>query len=304
MADSKTRSMHQLIDLIQRRFASLSPQLRIGARHMIDHRDQVSLLSMRALAAEARVQPATLVRLAQQLGYSGWAELKQIFDQDLAQHADGYTARARVLVYQEGRECETPNLRLQVANLLALAAENHDPLATAVNLLHDASRIYIAGFRSCYAPALSLKYLCSLFRPDVLLIDNATSSFEQQLRYLTGRDALVVISFAPYSREIAVAASAAKRHHCPLIALSDSKVAPIALNAASVLTFRTDGTSFFPSTVAIQALVELLAQQLLVRTGDKAIRELTQAEADLHASGAYLPDQPKPRASTGHDPEH
>jgi hypothetical protein len=39
--------------------------------------------------------------------------------------------------------------------------------------------------------------------------------------------------------------------------------------------------------VAIQALVEMLARQLLVHHGEHALAELDRTEALLHATGAY-----------------
>lgn len=83
-------------------------------------------------------------------------------------------------------------------------------------------------------------------------------------------------------------AQAAQERRCTVLALCDSQVAPIALQANHVLVFPTQGHSFFPSTVAIQALVEMLAQQLLTHSGEHAITALSQAEDQLHATGAYL----------------
>jgi hypothetical protein len=40
--------------------------------------------------------------------------------------------------------------------------------------------------------------------------------------------------------------------------------------------------------VALQSLVEMLAQQLLARSGEPAITALSQSEEQLHAIGAYL----------------
>ena len=45
---------------------------------------------MRAFAAEAGVKPATLLRLAQRLGYNGWRELKSAFIDDLGLGNDTY----------------------------------------------------------------------------------------------------------------------------------------------------------------------------------------------------------------------
>ena len=58
--------------------------------------------------------------------------------------------------------------------------------------------------------------------------------------------------------------------------------------ADCILLFGTQGNSFFPSTVAAQALVEMLAQQLLMHYGESAIAELTRTESRLHSNDAYL----------------
>ena len=55
-------------DLILDRFPSLSPQLQVAARFVVDHPNEVVIGSMRTLAERAQAQPATFVRLAQQLG--------------------------------------------------------------------------------------------------------------------------------------------------------------------------------------------------------------------------------------------
>jgi hypothetical protein len=47
----------------------LSPQLRRAARHLLDHPDRVAMVSMRRLADEAGVVPASFVRLAERLGF-------------------------------------------------------------------------------------------------------------------------------------------------------------------------------------------------------------------------------------------
>lgn len=285
---SAPHSLDELTRLIQSRYKDLSPQFQAGARYLIDHPTQVSTLSARKLAALAGVQPATLVRLAQHLGYSGWDSLKTIFTQEL--HPPGaYAARAQSLVrHPESTQAAwQAAARQQTANLLALEHANQAALTQAVALLSDARRIVIAGFRSCYPAAFSLRYLCSLFRPDVLLLDDTGGAMSLDLHHLRPDDAAILISYAPYSREAIELADALPPQGCCVLALCDSQLAPIALHADCVLTFTTQGHSFFPTTVAIQALVEMLAQQLLVHGGKAAIAELSRAEARLHATGAY-----------------
>lgn len=283
-------SPDELIQHIQAQFAALSPQFQTSARYLIDHPAQVSTLSARKLATQAGVQPATLVRLAQHLGYDGWDALKAVFTRDLQQRPGGYTARAQSLVERPEPEQTAWHTasQQQSRNLMSLEAVNRQAMSQAVAQLARAPRIVIAGYRSSYPPAFSLCYLCSLFRPDVQLLHNAGGTMSLDLHHLQPTDMVILISYAPYSREILQVAQVAQASHCTVLALCDSQVAPIALQADHVLTFPTQGHSFFPSTVALQALVEMLAQQLLIHSGQRAIDALSQAEDQLHAIGAYL----------------
>ncbi len=61
----------QLATAIRERFPTLlSPQFQATA-FLLDNPDEVAVLSMRKVAERAKVQPAAMVRLSQQLGFSG-----------------------------------------------------------------------------------------------------------------------------------------------------------------------------------------------------------------------------------------
>jgi DNA-binding MurR/RpiR family transcriptional regulator len=108
-----------------------------------------------------------------------------------------------------------------------------------------------------------------------------------QLRGIEKKHAVIVVSFAPYSVEAVRVAQAAIERGAKLIALTDSAVSPIALNADHTLIFAHESPSFFPSLVAASALAEMLVAHLLALEGKDAVANLEQAEAALHAHGAY-----------------
>src|SRR5699024_5885279 len=62
---------------------------------------------------------------------------------------------------------------------------------------------------------------------------------------------------------------------------------PIALEADCNLLFSTEMPSFFPSCTASVALVEVLVEQVLARTGSRAISGLEHAETQLQQIDAY-----------------
>jgi DNA-binding MurR/RpiR family transcriptional regulator len=61
----------------------------------------------------------------------------------------------------------------------------------------------------------------------VLLIGGEGGTLEMQLRAIGRTDALVVVSFAPYSSEARRAAATARKAGARIIAMTDSVVAPI-----------------------------------------------------------------------------
>lgn len=288
------RTLDSLVATVRERYPDMSPQFQIGARHLIDFPERVPVESMRRIAAQAGVQPATLVRLAQSLGYTGWEPLRQIFVRGLAQAPRRYADQARATVgRRDPRSMLSRHADAQSANLQLLDDLNGELLADTARLLAKAPHVHIAGFRASHAAAYSLHYLYRLFRNSVSLIRGDAGLLEMELRALQPDDAVVIIGFAPYSQETMRVAEAAHNRGCRSIALCDSKVAPIARHADPVLIFSTDTAHFFPSSVAALALVEALGQQLLQRSGRRAIEALDQTEDQLRQTGAYL-GQPPP----------
>lgn len=269
----------------------LSSELRKAARFLIDHPDEVALVSMRVLARRTEVTPTTFVRLARRLGFADWAALRKPFEDRLRSGKAPFAARADALVLRGPEAIFAESLRSSAANLAAAEAANDGKdIARACAVLERAKRIRVAGFRSCRAPAHALVYLCRLFRRDITLLGGDGGALETELAALGKKEAVVVIGFTPYSRELGTVVEAAERHGVPIIAIADSMAAPIARHADITLRFSTEGPSFFPSVAAAMAIVEALAATMLARSGPAAAAQVRDTEQELQALGAYLPE--------------
>lgn len=285
------QTAEQVLQTIRDGFPSLSRQLQLGARFLVDHPEEVAVSSMREIAGRAGVQPVTLMRLARALGFSGWPELRQTFIDRVRGSSDSFSRRAADLVRRDdphGLFRETfAALR---ANLEATESGIGEPTVQAVAaLLEKAETVYVAGFRSCYAPAFSFHYTYRLFRRrPVVLLSGTGGTFEAELRAVTRRDAIVLLGFEPYSRESEIVAKAGRKAGARLVAVTDSAVSPLARDADRVLLFATGTPSFFPSVVAASALLESLVAVLIARAGEDAVAGVRAAEAQLFAWGAYM----------------
>jgi DNA-binding MurR/RpiR family transcriptional regulator len=280
----------QLAALIRGRFPELSPQFQMGAAFLLDHPDEVAVSSMRKVAERAQVQPASLVRLSQQLGFPGWNELRDLFVARVRTRPEPLTSRARTLVKGHAKDALAHDLLVaHQHNLDVTAAHNARVTVEAAKVLRRASHVHVAGFRSCYPVAFGLVYGYRLFRSTVSLLTGEAGTLEMQLRGIERDSATIVVSFAPYSVEAARVAEAALEKGSKLIAITDSAVSPIALNADKVLIFSHESPSFFPSLVAATAIAASRVAHLLALEGTGAVQQLELAEQSLHAKGAYVP---------------
>ncbi len=277
---------------LKKQFALLSPQLRRGAKYLLDNPGEIPVRSMRKIATDAQVQPITLIRLARLLGFEGWQDLREFFVGGFHEHALRYSSRARNIISgPEAHRSFAAMREAQQKNLMALSLQETDLLGKAAAMINAAPNVYVAGFRSSYPIAFTFYYLYRLFRSSINLIRGAAGTLELELRPLEPGDAVLMVSFDPYSQEIIRVAETAHDAGCKLVALTDSLVSPIALKADCSLLFATGSPSFFPSTASGLALVETLIAQLLAEKGEEAIRAITRAEDQLHETGAYLRKQ-------------
>jgi DNA-binding MurR/RpiR family transcriptional regulator len=282
MADS----FSVLVDRIRARFVDLSPQQRVAAAFVLKRPEEVAIVSMRTLAANAGVQPVTFVRLARTLGFSAWEDFKEPFVERMRAAPAFYSDRAKKLT-------DTAPVDLHLSHIKTLQATQalNDAAAftAAAEAFDTAKNVFVAGFRACFGPAHAFSYVYRLFRPDVVLLSGMGGSLEAEVRAVDEGDVVCVIGFRPYSRESVVVAEHAARRGATLIAITDSPLAPFAREAKIVLTFSTEGPSLFPSLVSAWAIVEHLLDTLVARGGESVLDRLKSAEAQLQALGVFVP---------------
>jgi DNA-binding MurR/RpiR family transcriptional regulator len=282
MADS----FASLVDKIRARFVDLSPQQRVAAAFVLKRPEEVAIVSMRTLAANAGVQPVTFVRLARTLGFEAWENFKEPFVERMRGAPAFYSDRARKLTATAPAELHLSHIKtLETTQGLNDATA----FASAAETLENAKTIFVAGFRACFGPAHAFAYVYGLFRPDVVLLSGMGGGLEAELRAVEDGDAVCIIGFRPYSRESVTVAEHAARRGAAVIAITDSPLAPFAREAKIVLTFSTEGPSLFPSLVSAWAIAEHLLDTLVARGGDRALERLKSAEAQLQALGVFVP---------------
>jgi DNA-binding MurR/RpiR family transcriptional regulator len=283
-------------DTIRSRFGELSPALQGAARFVLDRPNDVVTGSMRSVSTATGIAPSNLLRFAQTLGYAGWPALKADLVKEMGLDAGrAYGERAQSLVRRgKDKRLAAELFAAQHANLDATERSAHLLLYKVAGLVAKAGHVHVGGFRACFPVAYSFVYLYRLFRDAVSLLDGTGGSLEMQLRAIKAHDAVLVVSFAPYSREALAVGKAAQAAGAKLVALTDSEASPLSLIADETLVFAIGSPSFFPSVTSALALSEALIEALLSLAGENVVKRIAEAEMQLFESGAYL-QPPAPR---------
>ena len=236
------------------RHDELPPQLQKIARFVIDQPQRVALMTIADLASEADVQPSAVIRFAKALGYSGFSEMQRILRDALStQFPASYRSRL-----QSGGG-GTP-----IARAATLARASLDTLPTdeeigrAAEILVAARLVHVVGMRRAFGVASYLAYSLGQFGAPVNHLTGVGAMPDVSASSLTGEDAMVAISFPDYRPETIDMASRAVDAGCPIVAITDSMVSPLARLADVVLLTdrETDGgfRSIAGSVVTAQSL--------------------------------------------------
>lgn len=286
-------SFPTLRETINAYFPSFSPQVQEAARYILDHPDDVALLSMRQLAKAAGVHPTTMVRLAQSLGYDGFNDLKALFQTRMRVSGDDLVARAQGLQSHNGQRADLiEEIEKNAQNNIyqSLRGGMGDKLEEASRSLLQAKRIFVMGLRISYAPAFSFYYAYSMFRHNAMLVDGRAGTVADVLRGIGSDDVLLVIAVAPFSRETVRAAHYARKRGAKVITISDSQITPFG-GADLQLVARTDSQTFFPSMTALSAVVESVIALMIAQGGEEVVESVRESKAQLDEFGAYWESQ-------------
>lgn len=284
-----------LVGRIESAFDTLSGQLQRAARFVADHPAEVAMHSMRRVASQAGVAPATMLRLARRLGLDDYETLRGICRDVVRRNTDGspFAQRGRALQSrnedQPGRGLLVDHLGAELDNLehTLVGDEAAQRLGAATEILLDARRVFVVGRRSCYPVASLFVYAYRLFRANAVLVEDCAGSFGHDLLTIDASDALLAVSFEPYSAETIAVVETAKAAGARVIAITDTAFSPLGRAAAVPLIAANASPAFLQSIVGATALAQALVSDLFLRSGSEAVAALEANEARLRDHGAY-----------------
>jgi DNA-binding MurR/RpiR family transcriptional regulator len=215
---ARPSTYEELLAVLSSGADALPRRLREVAVHVTQHPDSVALGTISSVAAEIGVQPSTLVRFGQVLGFSGFSDLQEVFKS----HLRGSVPAA------EGSSHLAMLAAAARASLARLATElPEDALHDAARLLAAAPVPVIVGMKRAFPVASYLSLGLSQHGIRNVLIDNAGGLAQDQMAVLGPADVVVAVSFSPYNSITPELARIAHGRGARVLALTDSPLSPL-----------------------------------------------------------------------------
>lgn len=272
-------------------FAGLTPQLQMAARYLLDHPEDVGLNSMRAIARQAGIKPATFSRLSRALGFSEYDKLREPFRQRLRNQEPGYALRLRDVQRRGTDDAKNlfDDLRAQdIENIEHTLADDKYPiLLEAVETLQSSRRVYVLGLRGAYSVAFLFHYAFQMFHDNSQLLDASAGIFADQLRGIGDEDSMLAVSFQPYTQLTIDAVDYAAEAGAKIVAITDSGLSPAARAATHTIITHHKSPSFYQSFTGALSVSQALITLLVSQSGGDALKIIREAEKQLSRISAY-----------------
>lgn len=241
-------------------YPSFSKCQRRIADAILNNCDKAAYMTATKLGQMVGVSESTVVRFAIELGFDGYPAFQRAV-QELVRVRLTPNQRIEVTNFRIGDKEALDNVMNADIDKIKYTLEHMDRTAfsNAVQAVLRAKHIYIIGVRSSAALASFLHFNLSLIFDNVKLVTPTSSSevFEQILD-IDQNDVMFAISFPRYSTKIINAVKYASTRGASVVALTDSRTAPIAEWATHVLTAQSDMASFVDSLAAPLSVINAM----------------------------------------------
>lgn len=251
-----------------------------------------ALWGVEAMAERAEVSIGTVVRFSKRLGYRGFSDFRDALREacqlrsegdpleSLEAPTDPFWALSEVV----RRDGDNLNRLLQTLD--------HATLESATQLLMRSRHRVLLGRGVSHVMCQVLAF--NLTQAGLPCIAAIPSDFSNQVANLGEGDVLVVVSFAPFSRETVDAAAFAKRSGIPVLAFTDRKDSPLGKSAAVTIVLPSEDFLFSFGLSTFSVLSHALA--IAVASKDSAGTAQRLKAADEVAQPLFvehwLPMQP------------
>ncbi|MCM8710666.1 MurR/RpiR family transcriptional regulator [Clostridium sp. SYSU_GA19001] len=271
---------HDLMRTIQMKFQRMSKGQKLIAEYILKHYDKAAFMTAAKLGTSVGVSESTVVRFANELGFSGYPKLQKALQELIKTRL---TTVQRIELSNDLISEETALkgvLKSDMENIRStLEKINHKAFEEVVNSIFNAKKIYIIGLRSSTALAEFLGFYLNLILDNVKVVAYGISDIFEQMINISDNDLLIGIGFPRYAARTIEALNFAQSRGTKVVAITDSLLSPLAAKADYTLIAQSNMASFVDSLVAPMSVINALIIAVGLREKEKISNTFSDLES-------------------------
>lgn len=227
MKDGAPHSTDEFIARIQQMHASLPRRLRQCAEYAARQQARMAQATVAEFARGAGVPASAVVRFSQAMGFSGYAQMRDLFRTPFELPRSDYAARLEQLSqYGDGRPAGLLATFAEAGRMSLermIASVDSSDFDRAAGILSRAALVHVVGHGRCFAAAAHTAYI--LERVEVpALLHGAFGQISGAASVREG-DAVLVVSFSPAMPETLAFCTDLRGCGAEVVAIADPGVA-------------------------------------------------------------------------------
>ncbi len=260
-------------------YEGLTPGYRKVADYIMHNTLDVAFMTVLELSRSADVDPATVVRFAQELGYSGFKELSQEIKNDIR---DRMTA-----TYQKAQAAQTEQ-ELLVAlwentqeNMKTFLSAEMPKLVQITQILKQAPRIWVVGDMLSYDLARLLAKQFQISGTEAYAFQPSMTASAIHLSEMQAGDVLVAIAIAHFGLDTGYMVKLANEKGLTTISFSGSGTELLARAADIVVVFPIKSPTKLMSPSIPYILTSLIWEAVITHDPPRAANLFTQLYTNM-----------------------
>ncbi len=257
----------------------LSDKKKQVAKYIVDNYSEVAFLTAAELANRSSVSEPTVIRLAIDLGYAGFPEMRSAL-QDKVQGK--LTTLSRLRESHRLKASKNPAVKSLVTDIKNLENTLHNinirRLNRVVKRIMQADKVIIIGYKmsSCLAQFFQMALKKSI--DNVVAVTTTPGLFQEELVFTTERSVVIAISFPRYTTAGVRDFRIAQQKGVTTIAITDSDLSPLVDYATDYLLARFDSVSYVDSFAGAMSLLCAIATGVSIKSEVETIPRLEELE--------------------------
>ena len=277
----------ELTRSVRDRYPALPENQKKVADFFLGHAREVPFLSVTDIERQAGTSKATVVRLAQSLGFTGFLELRR----KLRTAAQSEMGMSDVYPFPTGipitgtldavAQRDIKNIQQTVLHL------DRKVFHAVADAVVQARHVYTLGLGISSLMAQVLAYSLNQVAVPATAFVHEYETFLDQVPFLKQGDLLIAFSFPPYSRETVDAVGVASGRKVHVVAITDRVTSPVSYRSDFVLPIQSANMIFTNSISAISVVINALVTEIALKNRSRALR-LQKEIGRLHRDAGHF----------------